>query len=102
MPDINLVVTSQLWSFTFLSNAHRKVLGGPLGSWFRLHFCCGEVLSRTYDDGQAKWPQVRFGHNAVAVKTSLQCQPINERMLKAIDAKQQGNVLMFHGRLRCN
>jgi hypothetical protein len=56
-------------------------------------------MSRTHYDGQAKWFQVRFCHEVVAVKTSLQYHTIQKRMLKAINAKQQGNVLMFHGQL---
>ena len=59
-------------------------------------------MPRTRYDGQAKRFQVRFGNEVVAVRTSLQYQTIQKRMLKPINAKQQGNVLMFHGRLGGN
>jgi hypothetical protein len=47
-----------------------------------------EGMSRTYYDGQAKWFEVWFSHKVVAVKASLQCQAVHERMLKAINAEQ--------------
>lgn len=45
-------------------------------------------MSRTYYDGQAKGLELWFCHKVIAVGTSLQCQAVHERVLKAIDAKQ--------------
>ena len=87
MPNVNLVVASQLRPVLFLPKAHGKVLSGPLGSYIRLCTYVENML-RTYHNGQTKWLEVRFSHKVVTIETPLECQTVQKRMLQAIDTEQ--------------
>lgn len=87
MPDVNLIVASQLRSLPLLPNARGKILSSPLNDRVRSCFCCKEAMSPTYHDGQTEWFEVCLSHKVVAIETPLQYQTVQKQVLKAIDAE---------------